>query len=76
MSPYLANNKSKLKQTRNEEKANNEEFVRVLNAVFNGETPEVDSSVSHPEVIWNGKNQIGLYARGTSALKVWSYTRC
>ena len=29
---------------------------------MNGETPEVDNSVSHPEVIWNGKNPMGLYA--------------
>ena len=58
----LSSYKSKLKQNRDEEKANNEEFVRVLSAVLNGETPEVDNSVSHPEVIWNGKNLMGLYA--------------
>ena len=58
----LSSYKSKLKQNRDEEKANNEGFVRVLSAVLNGETPEVDNSVSHPEVIWNGKNLMGLYA--------------
>ena len=58
----LSSYKSKLKQNRDEEKANNEEFVRVLSAVLNGETPEVENSVSHPEVIWNGKNLMGLYA--------------
>ena len=77
MSPYLAKNKSKLKQNRDEEKANNEEFVSVLNAVFNGETPEVDNSVSHPEVIRNGKNQMGLYAgQCPQNLVVYSLLRC
>ena len=32
----LSSYKSKLKRNRDEEKANNEEFVRVLNAVLNG----------------------------------------
>ena len=59
----LSSYKSKLKQNRDEEKANNEEFVRVFKVVLNGETREVDNSVSHPEVIWNGKNLMGLYAR-------------
>ena len=59
----LSSYKSKLKQNRDEEKANNEEFVRVLSAVLNGETSEVDNSVSHPEVIWNGKNLMGLYSK-------------
>ena len=58
----LSSYKSKLKQNRDEEKAINEEFVSVLNAVLNGDTPEVDNSASHPEVIWNGKNLMGLYA--------------
>ena len=48
----LSSYKSKLKQNRDEEKANNEEFVRVLNVVLNGDLPEVDNSVSQPKVIW------------------------
>ena len=58
----LSSYKSKIKQNRDEGKANNEEFVRVLNAVMNGETSEVDNSVSHPEIIWNAKNLMALYA--------------
>ena len=58
----ITTHKANLKRFRDEEKANNEEFLNVLNIIVRGETPDFDNVSDHPEVLWNGENLMSLYA--------------
>ena len=58
----ISTHKANLKRFRDEGKANNEEFLNVLNIIVRGETPDFDNVTDHQEVLWNGENLMSLYA--------------
>ena len=58
----IVSHKKKLKRIRDEEKANNEEMINVLNVVMKGKEPNVDNVSNHEAIMWNGKNLLELFA--------------
>ena len=58
----IVSHKEKLKRIRDEEKANNEEMINVLNVVMKGKEPNVDNVSNHEAIMWNGKNLLELFA--------------
>ena len=51
-----------LKRLRDEEKANNEEWLRILNSVVKGREPDSDISTEHPPIMWREDNLLEIFA--------------
>ena len=58
----IEEHKSSLKRLRDEEKANNEEWLRILNSVVKGREPDSDNSTEHPPIMWGGDNLMEIFA--------------
>ena len=54
--------RSEMKKLRNEERANNEEFLSVLHVLLTGENENLENSDDAEPILWKGENLMSLYA--------------
>ena len=52
----IEEHKSSWKRLRDEKKANNEEWLRILNSVVKGTEPDSNNSTEHPPIMWRDGN--------------------
>ena len=58
----IEEHKSSLKRLRDEEKANKQEWLRVLNSVVNGGESDSDNSTDHPTIMWGDDILLEIFA--------------